>query len=126
MRIVSPELKRTLRARAHSLKPVVIIADRGLEDSVIAEVNVALERHELIKVRIRHDRETRSELAVALCERCGAALIHRIGQIVVIYRPRPPASQATGREDERSRPWRNASERKRVGNQQRGTRNHRT
>ena len=93
MRTVNPALKRSLRARAHSLKPVVTVADRGLHETLLEETRKALDHHELIKVRIRQERAQRAETAVALCEQTGAALIQSIGQIVAIYKPRPAESK---------------------------------
>jgi RNA-binding protein len=94
LRIVNAALKRELRGRAHSLKPVLVIADRGLEESVLAEAERALEHHELIKVKIRHDRDARALLTVDFCERVGAALIQSVGQIITVYKPRPETSAA--------------------------------
>lgn len=132
MRIVNSALKRALRARAHALKPVVIVADRGLDDTVVEEARSALEHHELIKVRIRRERAERKALAEALCEATGAALIQSIGQIVCLYRPRPqtnervatPANRRAGvgksaprtragTDERRGTPWTSAKERKR-------------
>ena len=49
-----------LRAKAHRLAPVVMIGDKGLSDSVIAEVDRALKAHELVKVKAAtDDREAR-------------------------------------------------------------------
>ena len=128
MRVVNSALKRTLRARAHALKPVVIVADRGLDDTVVEEVRGALLHHELIKVRIRRERGERQALAKTLCETTGAALIQSIGQIVCLYRPRPESQtrsetpepgrpQARGRSkpatEGRAQPWASAKDRKR-------------
>jgi RNA-binding protein len=104
MRTVNSALKRSLRARAHSLKPIVTVADRGLHEAVLEETRIALEHHELIKVRIRQDRQQRVELAASLCERTGAALIQSIGQIVVIYKPRPPTSERDAGAHQNARP----------------------
>ena len=46
------ELKKFLRARAHSLKPVVITGQHGVTPAVLNEINLALDHHELIKVRV--------------------------------------------------------------------------
>jgi len=43
---------RKLRTRAHPLKPVVIIGQGGLTSGVMDEINLALDHHELIKVRV--------------------------------------------------------------------------
>ena len=45
--------KKALKAKAHALKPSVIIGQHGLTEAVLAEIDVALNAHELIKVRIR-------------------------------------------------------------------------
>ena len=56
---------RQLRAQAHSLKPIVTVAGKGLAPSVLQELDRALNDHELIKVKIavgdreRHEARTR-------------------------------------------------------------------
>ena len=55
--------RRSLRARAHALKPVVSISQKGLTDSVMKEIGVCLDSHELIKIRIySNEREEREKL----------------------------------------------------------------
>ena len=79
-----------LRARAHALSPVVMIGDKGLTDSVVAEVERALAAHELIKVKAAtDDREARAAWMAALCERLGAEPVQSIGKILVIWRENP-------------------------------------
>lgn len=80
------EDKKALKAQAHALNPVVMIGQAGLTDAVSAEIDTALTAHELIKVRIRAEREERNEMAQAICATNEAELIQSIGQIVVIYR----------------------------------------
>ena len=58
--------KKNLRGQAHHLKPTVIVADKGLSDSVIAEINRALNDHELIKVKLRGDRDVRQAWATSI------------------------------------------------------------
>src|SRR5438105_3366975 len=43
--------RKSLKARAHKLEPVVQIGAKGLTDDVVAEIERALNAHELIKVR---------------------------------------------------------------------------
>ncbi|WP_045225855.1 ribosome assembly RNA-binding protein YhbY [Methyloterricola oryzae] len=84
------EQKKQLRARAHALKPVVITGQAGLTPAVLSEINLALEHHELIKVRINaDDREMRKEMAQQICSDLGADLVQSIGHIVTLYRKRP-------------------------------------
>ncbi|MDO9167543.1 MAG: ribosome assembly RNA-binding protein YhbY [Methylobacter sp.] len=81
--------KKKLRAQAHSLKPVIMIGQAGLTAAVLAEIELALNIHELIKVRIRAEREDRKLISEKICTDTGAELIQGIGQIIVIYRLNP-------------------------------------
>jgi len=81
--------KKKLKAQAHGLKPVIIVGQAGLTDAVLAETEIALNVHELIKVKIRAERAERNEISEKICRSTGASLIQSIGQIVVIYRLNP-------------------------------------
>ncbi|MGR8933983.1 MAG: ribosome assembly RNA-binding protein YhbY [Gammaproteobacteria bacterium] len=82
--------KKKHRAQAHALKPVVMIGQAGLTPAVMAEIESALDSHELIKVRIRaDDREFRKRIGTEICAATSAELIQTIGQILVIYRRNP-------------------------------------
>ena len=87
---LSTKDKRALRARAHHLNPVVSIGAAGLSDAVLAELDRALDSHELVKLRVAaDDRVQRKALVEDLCRRAQAELIQRIGHTAVIYRKRP-------------------------------------
>jgi RNA-binding protein len=77
---------KELRARAHRLEPVIIIGAKGLTDEVLAEIDRALNAHELIKVRAALERDERDEALRRICERTGAQRVQQIGKIFVIYR----------------------------------------
>ncbi len=80
--------KRYLRGLAHDLKPVILMGGKGLTDALIAELDLALERHELLKVKVAAgDRETRDAWIEQLVERSGAALVQRVGNMATLYRP---------------------------------------
>ena len=82
--------KKALKAKAHRLKPVVTTGQAGLTANVLAEIDVALYHHELIKVRLRsQDREQRKWQATQICKDTNAELIQSIGQISVLYRKNP-------------------------------------
>lgn len=81
--------KKKLKSEAHSLKPVVMIGQSGLTDAVLAEIELALDHHELIKIKIRAERDERKLISEKICTQSGAELIQSIGQIVVIYRLNP-------------------------------------
>jgi RNA-binding protein len=79
-----------LKARAHALEPVVRIGHAGITSELVAEVDRALTAHELIKVSIAAtDRDERSTLGDGLAERVDAAPVHRVGKILILWRPRP-------------------------------------
>ena len=81
--------KKNFRAEAHTLKPVVMIGQSGLTASVLAEIEVALNKHELIKIKIRAEREERKQISEKICIDTGAELIQMIGSCTVIYRLSP-------------------------------------
>lgn len=81
---------RALRARAHALKPVVMVGAAGVSDAVLLELDGALSHHELVKVRfLAADHEALRDGSQRICERLGAVSVQRIGRICVYYRPRP-------------------------------------
>lgn len=47
---LSTKQKQHLKGLAHPLKPVVLLGSNGLTEGVLAEIEQALEHHELIKV----------------------------------------------------------------------------
>jgi RNA-binding protein len=87
---LTPKMRQKLKAKAHQLKPVILIGNNGLSDAVNKEIDRALNDHELIKIRIQtSDKELRRELFKQLCEINHAELVQTIGLIGVIYRPNP-------------------------------------
>jgi RNA-binding protein len=82
-------LKKKLKAQAHGLKPVIIVGQAGLTEAVLAETEITLNAHELIKVKIRAERDERNQISEKICTATGASLIQSIGQIIIIYRPNP-------------------------------------
>lgn len=80
--------KKFLRGLGHQLKPLIIIGDSGLSESLLSEYESTLDHHELMKVRVRAgDRDTRNEIIEKLCSDSSAALIQRIGNVALVYRP---------------------------------------
>lgn len=87
MPTLSQSERQVLKAKAHSLKPVVMIGNKGLTTSVHDEIDRALFDHELIKIRIAGaDHDTRDELIDDICETHGAAMVQRVGNVAVLYK----------------------------------------
>ncbi|MGP8035293.1 MAG: YhbY family RNA-binding protein [Steroidobacteraceae bacterium] len=92
--LAAPELSehqlRHLRGLAHPLKPVVRLGAAGLTEAVVLETARALADHELIKVKAPGgDRQKRDRVFSTLAQRTASALVHRIGNVAVLYRPDP-------------------------------------
>ena len=78
-----------LKARANALEPVVHVGNAGLTDTLMAEVDRALTAHELIKVKVgTDDRASRVAIGDDLCARTGATPVHRVGKVIILWRPR--------------------------------------
>jgi RNA-binding protein len=86
---VNPIQKKKLKAQAHALNPVVMIGQSGLTPAVLKEINLALDTHELIKVKIRAERNERSIISQQICADTQAELVQSIGQIAVVFRKNP-------------------------------------
>jgi putative YhbY family RNA-binding protein len=94
--------RSALRARAHRLKPVVMVSGAGLSEAVVAEIDRCLTHHELIKIRVfSDDRRQREALLGEICSRVDASPVQHIGKILVVYRetsePEPAESPGTRR-----------------------------
>src|SRR5690625_1117568 len=84
---LSTERKKQLRTIGHKLNPIVTIADRGLTDSVLAELNRAVDDHELIKVNLAlTERESRHEAVALLQDMRGVEVVQKVGKAVLLYR----------------------------------------
>lgn len=79
--------RKTLRGLGHPLKPVVMLADKGLSETVGHEIDQALTFHELIKISIRSgEHETRDKLIKEICDKFSASLVQRTGNIALLFR----------------------------------------
>lgn len=79
--------KKFLRGLGHQLKPLIMVGDSGLSESLLAEYESTLNHHELIKVRVRvGDRAARDEIINKLCEDSSAQLIQRVGNVALLFR----------------------------------------
>lgn len=87
---ITDHQRRWLKKQAHHLKPVVLLGQAGLTDAVMAEIDLALGHHELIKVRVNaEDRDDRDAVVDAIAERAGADLVQRIGHVASYFRANP-------------------------------------
>ena len=76
-----------LRGMAHSLSPVVMIGNNGLTENIIKEIELNLNAHELIKIKVAgDDRDARKAMYSDICTKTSALAVHHIGKQLVVYR----------------------------------------
>ena len=84
---LTPEQKKQYKSIGHHLKPVLTVADNGLTEGVLAELERALADHELIKIKLNIlDRESRLAHIAELCKASKADLVQVIGKMALVYR----------------------------------------
>lgn len=87
---LSKDQIRQYKAQAHHLKPVIMIGQNGLTDAVLAEIEIALDAHELIKIKIgSEDRDERAQITSSIGEQTQSDLVQSIGRTAVFYRKKP-------------------------------------
>ena len=108
---ITSQERSALRAAAHSLRPVVLIGDRGLSDAVLKEIDLNLNAHHLIKVRVAgEEREARTAMLETICDTLSCAIVHHLGKTLIIYRPDPAAELAKAQAANATRAVRKPSE----------------
>jgi RNA-binding protein len=87
MKSLTPAQRQYLKGLAHNRQPVVMIGNQGLTAAVLKEIELALNAHELIKIKAASDElETRRAWLEEICAATGAASVQQIGKVLVIYR----------------------------------------
>ena len=84
---LSTKQKQHLKGLAHNLKPVVMMGSNGLTEAVVAEIEIALNHHELIKVKnASEDRDTKQLIVDAIIRETEAEKVQVIGKTLVLFR----------------------------------------
>lgn len=81
--------KKFLVGLCHHLEPVVSVGQKGLSEAVYAELELALDHHELIKVKLRGERDERKAWVVEIAGKTGSELVQKIGLTACFYRRNP-------------------------------------
>lgn len=85
--LIDNKRKKELKSKAHPLKPVVLLGDKGLTDAVLAEIEGALSHHELIKIKVPvADRDARAKVVLSITSQLKAHLVQGLGQVFTLYR----------------------------------------
>jgi len=83
---LTKDQKKYLVGICHHLQPVVMTGQKGLTDAVMIEIENALDRHELIKVRLRGGRKHRQIWIKRILEDTDAEVVQKIGMIACFFR----------------------------------------
>jgi len=78
------------------MEPMLKVGKAGLSDGFVATVSQALDRHELVKIKFAEFKEQKKELAPLLAEKTASHLVMRVGNVMVLHRPKPAATEPTG------------------------------
>lgn len=90
MNELTPVERRALRATAHHLNPTVAISQNGLTAGVLKEIDLSLNAHGLIKVKLHGiERDDRAVLLAEICAQLDCAPVQQIGNILILWRPKP-------------------------------------
>ena len=79
---------RDLKARGQLLKPTLKVGKEGLTPQFLAALDEALKHHDLLKVKFDHHKEEKKELAPQIADKSRSQIIMRVGNVVVLYRPK--------------------------------------
>ena len=92
---LSSRQTKYLRGLAHRLKPLVLVGKNGVTPDVVAAVDAALEKHELIKVKFleTRDKDQKDDMVAVICRETGAHQAGAIGHTAILYRQAAKASR---------------------------------
>ena len=87
---------RKFKAAAQLMEPMLKVGKSGLSEGFVRTVSDALAQHELVKIKFVEFKEQKKELAPQLAEKTGSHLIMRVGNVMVLHRPRPVVVEPPG------------------------------
>ncbi len=87
---ITEQQRRNLKKLVHHLKPVVTVGQHGLSEGVLNEIEIALDTHELIKIKLSgSDKIERKAMIDKICKTNNADYVHSIGRVAAVYRRHP-------------------------------------
>ena len=84
---ISKHQLKHLKTLTHNLKPVIMIGQNGITENILKELEIALDFHELVKIKIAgEDKENRAEMINQLISASSAETVQKIGKTLTLYR----------------------------------------
>ena len=81
--------KKILRAKAHDLKPVILVGKSGVTDGCIQSINEAIESRELIKVKFIEHKDNKKKLSETIRDKTKSEIVANIGHTIMLFRQNP-------------------------------------
>ncbi|HGY10757.1 MAG TPA: ribosome assembly RNA-binding protein YhbY [Desulfobacterales bacterium] len=81
--------KKYLRGLAHKLNPSAFVGQKGITETLIGEIDRALEASELIKVKFNDfkEKDQKNSLIKEISKATQSHIAGMIGHVVILYRP---------------------------------------
>jgi len=71
----------------HNLKPVIMIGQNGITENILKELEIALDFHELVKIKIAGaDKAGCGEMIQQLIDASSAEVVQKIGKTATLFR----------------------------------------
>lgn len=74
---------------AMNMKPAVNVGHAGLTENVLKEIDSALSRNELIKLRFAEGRDTMKQQCAEIAEQLNCTICGNVGHTASFYRKKP-------------------------------------
>ena len=84
--------KKELRGIAQRLKPHVYLGKQGLTETVLKEIDTALLKNGLIKVRFEAEREAIQDYVTGIAEKLDCEFVGSVGKVGIFFREMPEES----------------------------------
>ncbi|MBM7870190.1 RNA-binding protein [Clostridium pascui] len=85
--MITSKQRSYLRAIAHDMQPIFQIGKGGIEESMLRQIDEALEARELIKIKVLNNSGLEArEASDIICEELNCEGIQAIGSKMVLYR----------------------------------------
>ena len=81
--------KKILRAKAHDLKPIVLVGKSGVTSGCIQSIDEAIESQELIKVKFIEHKDKKKSLSEEIYTKTNSEIIGNIGHTIMLFRQNP-------------------------------------
>jgi RNA-binding protein len=86
--LTNPQIRK-FKAAAQLMDPMLKVGKAGLSDGFVRSVSDALDKHELVKIKFAEFKDKKKELAPLLAEKTDSHLVMRVGNVMVLHRPKP-------------------------------------